>query len=290
LVGPPLTASEDQLTEVPEHLLKRSQDRRAALGLGGGGDAGGDAAPAAAPAASASTEVATTSAAAATSAGRTPVVEAAPPAPVFVPPYVEASERRQRIPMWAFPVLAFLPVWAVIYAQSLSAPPPTTLSQVAAGAVLYNGGQPCSGCHGSTGGGGTGRPLANGEVVKTFPNIAGQLQFVWLGTDGFNGQPYGNPNREGGPHIAGTFNGAKMPTFKGVMTQTELLEVVRHERETLGGEDPTLFKVDAAGNRLWANGKPMLNAAGLLVWDDGTLMFDSDGKLTKQVDESKPES
>src|SRR5688500_13562581 len=38
------------MTEIPEHLLKRAQERRAALGgsggaAGGGGDGGGDAAP-----------------------------------------------------------------------------------------------------------------------------------------------------------------------------------------------------------------------------------------------------
>ena len=40
------------MTEVPEHLLKRSQDRRAALGLGGDGGGGdGGSPPAATPAA-----------------------------------------------------------------------------------------------------------------------------------------------------------------------------------------------------------------------------------------------
>jgi quinol---cytochrome c reductase cytochrome c subunit, bacillus type len=37
------------MTEVPEHLLKRSQERRKALGLPAEGDEGGDAAPTAAP-------------------------------------------------------------------------------------------------------------------------------------------------------------------------------------------------------------------------------------------------
>src|SRR5690606_14292045 len=149
-------ASEEALTEVPEHLLKRSQDRRAALGLGGGGgDAG------AAPAASASTEV--EAAASATPAAATPAapVPEAPKEPETIPAYVDASHKRQRIPIWAMPVLAFLPVWAVIYAQTLSPPPKTELSQLDLGAEIYS---QCQGCHGASGGGGAGRPLADGEV------------------------------------------------------------------------------------------------------------------------------
>ena len=34
----------------------------------------------------------------------------------------------------------------------------------------------------------------------------------------------------------------------------------------------------------------MLNSSGKLVWDDGTVMLDADGKLSKQVDPSKPPS
>src|SRR4051812_40281353 len=108
-------ASEDPLTEVPEHLLQRSRDRRAALGLGGG-DAGGAAARPSAPPAAPAT--ATGGAAPAKAAAAAPVVSAPKPPP-FVPPYVRAAERRQRIPVWCLPVVAFLPVWGVLYAQSL---------------------------------------------------------------------------------------------------------------------------------------------------------------------------
>jgi hypothetical protein len=270
------------LTEVPEHLLRRSQERRAALGLGGGADA--------APAAStgdASTAVAPASGSSPARTAAVPVVDAGPRPPAFVPPYVRASESRSRVPIWVMPVLAFLPVWAVIYAQSLSAAPSRELTQLAAGSAIFNGTGACAGCHGGTGGGGTGRKLNDGEVLKTFPNIANQLEFVTLGTAGFSRQPYGNPQRPGGPHAGNSFG--NMPTFKGKLTETELLEVVRHERETLSGETDD-FKIDPAGARLWPNGKPMLNSSGKLVWDDGEVMFDTDGKLTKSVDASKPAS
>jgi len=261
------------LTEVPDHLLKRSQARRSALGLGGGDDSA-PAADAAAP--SASTEVA---AAASAPVAAAAAIERPPPEPEFVPAYVEASINRKRIPVWAMPVLAFLPVWAVVYAQSLSPAPSKEVTQLAGGAAVYAA---CASCHGGDGGGGTGRPFKQGEVLKTFPNIAGQLQYVHLGDVGLDNKPYGDPNREGGQHV-GPYNGAVMPTFK-TLSDKELLEVVRHERETLSGEKDV--EVDAAGNRLWPNGSPMLNAAGKLVWDDGTLMFDEKYEFTKPVDQS----
>lgn len=262
------------MTEVPEHLLKRSQDRRSALGLGGG-DAGG----AVAPAASASTEVAPAASAApvAAAASVPEVVKAPEPVPAFV----QASLDRKRMPIWAMPVLAFLPVWAVIYAQTLSPPPPTELSQLDLGAEIYS---TCAGCHGGSGGGGAGRQLNDGEVIKTFPNIAQQLEFIRLGTAGYTGEVYGNPDREGGAHAGGSFG--IMPAFA-ALTDAELLEVTRHERETLSGEEGT-FEEDDDGNRLWPNGEPMLNDADELVWDDGEVMFDEEGRLTREVDGTQP--
>jgi mono/diheme cytochrome c family protein len=266
------------LTEVPDHLLQRSRDRRAALGLGGGDAGGGGDAPAAAAAPSAAP--ATTSAAPAKAAAPVP---SAPKPPPFIPPYVQASERRQRIPVWVLPVVAFIPIWGVIYAQSLSAAPSKEPSQLAAGATVY--GARCSTCHGGSGGGGAGRQLSEGNVVLTFPNIAHQLEYVHNGDEGMGNVQYGNPERPGGPHQP-PYNGAFMPTFK-TLTDKELLEVVRHERETLSGEKDG-FKVDATGARQWGNGTSMLNSSGKLQWDDATPMFDEDGKLTKQVDKTKP--
>jgi mono/diheme cytochrome c family protein len=269
------------LTEVPDHLLQRSRDRRAALGLGGD-DSGGDAAPAAS--APSATPATTGGAAPARPAAAAPV-PAAPKPPAFIPPYVRASERRQRIPVWCLPVVAFLPIWGVLYAQSLSESPSKEPSQLAAGATVY--GSKCSTCHGGSGGGGAGRQLSDGMVLLTFPNIANQLEYVHNGDDGMGKVAYGNPERPGGQH-APPYNGGFMPTFK-TLSEKELLEVVRHERETISGEKDT-FKVDATGARLWPNGKPMLNSSGKLVWDDGELMFDEDGKLSKPVDPAKPPS
>ncbi len=213
------------------------------------------------------------------------VAEAPPKRPEPIPTYVAASLERKRVPVWAMPVLAFLPLWAVIYAQTLSTAPTTAPTQLEVGATIY--GNNCSSCHGGGGGGGAGRQLSDGEVVKTFPNIVSQLEFVKAGDIGFDGKPYGDPNRSPDPRTGGSWKGTKMPAWD-KLTDAELIGVVRHERETLGGEPKDNVKVDDKGGRLWPNAKPMLNESGKLVWADGTPMFDDKGQLTKQVDPSKP--
>ncbi|MBA2437304.1 MAG: hypothetical protein H0V52_03010, partial [Acidimicrobiia bacterium] len=106
------------MTEVPEHLLQRSRERRAALGLGGDEDV-----PAAPAQASAATP-APTAAAAPAPVAPAPVAPLAPPPPPPPPPppYVTAAMSRPKIPMWALPVLAMLPIWAIVYAGVLFVP------------------------------------------------------------------------------------------------------------------------------------------------------------------------
>ena len=111
------------MTQVPEYLLQRSRERRAALGLppSGGGEgpapaapAEGGEAPAAAPAAAAP---ATTEAAVPATA------EAAVPAiPEPEPVYFEPPAARSGIPAWVVPVLALIPVWAFAYLGALNPP------------------------------------------------------------------------------------------------------------------------------------------------------------------------
>ena len=115
------------MTEIPEHLLKRSRERRAALGLSsdeGAGDAPATPA-AAAPAASAAVEPAGASTPAVPPPPAPPAVVAPPPPPP--PEYVQAAMRRKRIPYWALPVVALLPLWAFLYQWSLT-PPSATIS------------------------------------------------------------------------------------------------------------------------------------------------------------------
>ena len=221
------------MTEVPEHLLKRSQERREALGLSTGGGAGASESAAAPAAASASEDAPAAAPAPAAAAAPAAPVEpepAAPPPPP--PPYVQAAQRRTRIPAWAMPVLALLPVWAIVYAGTLETGGGEAAGPLALGAEIYSGN--CASCHGAGGGGGTGPQLAGGEVIKTFPDAAEMIEFVKQGSAPIQGQPYGDPNREGGPHIAET---GGMPAWEGILTEEEIQAVVLHERVVFGGEE-----------------------------------------------------
>jgi hypothetical protein len=226
------------VTEIPEHLLKRSRERRAALGgddaEGGSGDAPASSAPAkvesSAPAA----------AAPAAPAGRAAVPESsAPPPPKPDTPVVAAYKRRKRIPFWAMTALSVLPVWALLYARAVTEQPEEASGPMGVGAEVY-GAAGCSGCHGAGGGGGAGYAFTGGEVLSTFPNIEDQLRYVYFGTSEYNlagVEVYGNPDREGGAHVTGGLG--VMPGFGGVISDAEILAVVCHERYTLGGADPT---------------------------------------------------
>ena len=85
---------------------------------------------------------------------------------------------------------------------------------------------------------------SDGEVDKTFPHIEDQLRFVYFGTAAYNAAgvtSYGDPNREGGPHVAGSIG--IMPQWGesagGELTDAEILAVVCHERYGLNGPDPS---------------------------------------------------
>lgn len=218
------------MTDIPEHLLRRSQERRAALGLGG---EGGDAAPAA-PAAGASGDagVPTTTAAAEVATPAAAVV--AVPEPIAPPPpYVQASLRRPRVPTFAIPVLAALPVWALIYAGTFNQPAEQLDPVVARGKSVYAAN--CSGCHGAAGGGGSGRPLTS--VIETFPDRADHIAWVVNGSPAA-GTPYGAPGRAGGQRLSQSDGYAAMPAFGESLSEEDIAAVVRYEREVLGGEEP----------------------------------------------------
>jgi mono/diheme cytochrome c family protein len=214
------------LTEVPEHLLQRSRARRAALGLGG--DEGGAPVPAATP-----TETAAPAAAAA-AATPAPVVEPEPEVPAIVPPYIEAAKRRKKMPFWAVPVVAFTPIWVLIFALTLDKPTSKVPGPLAQGAATY---QTCAACHGSDGGGGVGPQLSGGAVTTTFHNFADHLYWVMEGSDGFKSQgltTYGDDKK---PIKGG------MPTWGTSLSAEQLIGVVRYEREKLSGEtfDPKIY-------------------------------------------------
>ncbi len=231
------------MTEIPEHLLKRSRERRSALGLGGEDGGTAEAAPKSA------TPATTASAAPAPVASTAPVGRAAAQAPAAAPPpkpdtpVVAAYKRRKKIPAWAMLALSLLPVWAFMYARAVTTQAVEATGPIAIGGEIY-GAVGCAGCHGGDGGpGNVGYPFAGGEVLQTFPHIEDQLRYVYFGTEQYNAagvEIYGNPDREGGPHITGAR--ALMPAFgssvTGVITNYELVGVVCYTRFELGGADP----------------------------------------------------
>jgi len=169
------------------------------------------------------------------------------PAPAAVPkakpdtPVVAAYKRRKRVPFWAMAALSLMPVWGFMYARSVTASPDEVEGALGVGAETYGS---CSSCHGGSGQGvaGLGYAFTEGEILLTFPHIEDHLRYVYFGTAGYNlagVESYGNPDREGGEHIAGARG--LMPNWGvdtgGDLTDDELLGVVCHERFTLGGEE-----------------------------------------------------
>ncbi len=226
------------MTEIPEHLLKRSRERRSAVGQGGDDAAAGDTPAATTPA---TTTPATTPAAA--PAATAPAARTAAPQPAAAPPpkpdpvYVQAAKQRRKIPIWAMATLSLFPLWGFMYVRAVTEPPVVVEGPLGVGAEIYNS---CASCHGAGGGGGVGYAFTGGSVLETFPNIEDQVRYVHYGTEGYNAAGvdiYGNPDREGGPHVTG--NLGVMPAFASQLTQYEIVAVVCHERYTLGGADPT---------------------------------------------------
>jgi len=202
--------------------------------MGGGGGDESPAAPAAspAPAAAASAPATTPAAAAPAPVARPAVIEPVKPDP----PYLAAAKTRKKIPYWAMFFLALLPLWAFMYVRSLQDQSVAVEGPRAAGEVVYGS---CESCHGAEGQGGSGRQLNQGEVLKTFPAIQDQLRWIAFGTDKYKAaavEIYGNPDREGGPHITGSFG--VMPGWQGPLTDAQILAATCYVRYDLGGADP----------------------------------------------------
>ena len=212
------------MTEIPEHLLKRS---KAAKGdkSGGGDDAASD---------GGSTPVAAESAAApvaAAPAANLPNLDPEPEPPKPVPHFVAASMARKRVPVWVLPVIAALPIWAYSFAGTMQQPEVEDELFIEA-AELYAA---CAGCHGGNGGGGTGYQLSGGEVINTFPDPIDQMVHVARGSDPILDQEYGARTDE--PRISGARGRGAMPAQLATLTQLELELVIFHERAVLSEED-----------------------------------------------------
>lgn len=210
------------MAEIPEHLLRRSKERRAALS-----DEDAPAEPGGAE--SAPSETAPAKVEAAAPAAPPPRVSAAPPPEPKGPPVDYLPPGRRRMSMWGLPVMAVLPFFAFFYAQAFQNPPPERPTDpLLLGEEIYRSAG-CGGCHGASGQGAVGAKLSGGESVKTFPDEEDHIAWVRTGSASVGGQPYGDPNREGGQRIAT----GGMPTFSGSLSPEEIEAVVAYEREKL---------------------------------------------------------
>jgi mono/diheme cytochrome c family protein len=220
------------VTEIPEHLLKRSKAAKAKAD-GAEGDPAASVPATTAAAAAPATKAAPVPAKAAAVVAAKPVRQD--------PPYVAAAKNRKKMPFWAVGALSMLPLWAFLYIRGMQPDIKEDTSPMGVGAGLYSSAA-CAGCHAADGSGGTGRALWNGEVFKTFPKIEDQLNFVYSGSAAYSLAglaTYGDPNREGGAHTSSGYQGAAMPAQSqltgGSLTDAEILAVVCDERFNLGG-------------------------------------------------------
>ncbi len=260
------------MTEIPEHLLKRSRERRAALGGESAEGAPAESESAATPAPVSATTPAPVAAAAPPAA----IEPAAPPPPKPDPPYIRAAKSRKKMPIWAMGALSLLPIWGFMYVRGMEPDITQPEGPIADGTVVFSG---CSSCHGSDGSGGAGRPLNNGTVLATFPNIEDQLNLVYTGSQAYKQAglaTYGDPNRAGGAHAPGSYNGSFMPQqgekAGGGLSDAQILAVVCHERYDISGASKMLDQQKWADEFLkWCSPTSEIYA-GL---KDGSLTFDT---------------
>ena len=132
---------------------------------------------------------------------------------------------RKKIPFWAMPVLAALPLWAYVYQATLEPAPTGELTPVEEGGVIYKS-SACSGCHGAGGAGSASVPALTG-VLETWPDYRDQMMWVRLGSIGWE-------------EFADTYGATDKPVAGGMpahaaLDDEELALVVLYERVEFGG-------------------------------------------------------
>ena len=219
------------MTEVPEHLLRRAKERRAALS-GEGGDDGPPADAAAPPSSPSAPSTAIEPAAPAGAPAQTARAVAVPvvddtPSPTYI---AIQKQQRTRVPIWAMPILVVLPFWGILYTGAFGSHDKAKVEDpLIIGQQVYSSAG-CSSCHGAQGQGGVGPALAKGEAALTFPKEEDHISWVKTGSGPFTGKPYGDPDREGGQR--GPAKGI-MPAFGGSLSDAQIQAVVKYEREKL---------------------------------------------------------
>lgn len=238
------------MVEIPEHLLKRSKERRAALGLGGGEDTpASDDSPAKPAQASAAPAPA-------------PAKAAPPPKPKPEPPkpdpiYVQAAKTRQRLPYWVVPVFAALPIWGFFFVNTLS-PAEGEIDPMAEGASIYTSAG-CAGCHQANGSGSGSFPALT-DVQETFPDYRDHMMWVRVGAQDWPAGEYGETN------VANTHT---MPGFHDSLTDEQIAQVVLYERQEFADDEITDEEIEGATT---PDGEP-LTEEHLLQIATGELTF-----------------
>ena len=101
------------------------------------------------------------------------------------------------------------------------------------GNTVYADPSNCASCHGAGGEGGSGPALA-GEVLTVFAMCTDHIEWVSLGTTGFQDEgrsTYGDTDTAVGA-------GGQMPSFRDTLTESQIASVVLYERVVLGGQNP----------------------------------------------------
>jgi mono/diheme cytochrome c family protein len=203
------------MAEIPEHLLRRSKERRAALAGETPAPGGEVAAPAAGP-----SEAKKAAPAAAAAAPPLPTVAPQPKQPAVA----ELPPARARLPYWVMPLFPAVFVFGFFYMQGYQPRPveaPT--DPLVLGAEIYRSAG-CSGCHGGGGEGGVGPKLAEGEVKLDFPDEKDHIAWVKSGSQPKVGQVY---------NARGRVAAGGMPAFGGQLSDEQIAAVVKYEREKL---------------------------------------------------------
>lgn len=223
------------MSEIPEHLLKRSRSAKAGKS---GGDAGAsESAPAAASPSAPAPAGGSAPAAAASVPANLPNLDPEPVPAKPEPHFVVAAKARRRVPVWALPIVAALPVWAIAYPGTMQEPPRED-PLITESTLLYTEEAGCAGCHGAGGGGGLGYAFTNESLLETFPDPIDQMVHVARGSAAIQGQEYGAERKDGARRVSGAKGSGQMPAQEEQLTQIKLEMVIFHERE-LAGEEQT---------------------------------------------------
>lgn len=216
------------MTEVPEHLLRRSRERKAQAA----GNTESEAPATDTTAQSSAVEPAGGAVPAAAGGGGG--APARPKEPEFTGP-PQPPKRNPRLPIWAMPVVAALPFWAMLYAGAFGDRATAEAGPLEVGAATFTN---CSTCHGDSGQGGAAGPALT-TVLETFPEFDAHVQWVTEGSSALRGQPYG---------ATGKIATGGMPAFGSSLSPEEIVAVVCHERVTIAGEEPVPEQCEAGAS------------------------------------------